>query len=389
MAKQLNLVTGACGFTGSHLVKQLLDSGQAVIATDLSRAFEHPKNKAIFASQGIDFGHPKCTVQPSDLTDKKSLAALFEHPVTHVFHTASLYDYSASMNILRKINVEGAVNLFDLAIGHDKLERFIHWSTCGVFGKPYTAADGRKCNIPFTEENPSPKNTPISQDEPAGTHIVNDYSVTKFKQEQIAWQYHREKGLPLTVIRPAPIYGPGSDYGHGGILLAVARGLVPVIPKDAKNYITTSVHVADVAGFGVFAAQNAATLGEDYNVIDDSIISYYEFLHYMALLMGRRMRDLPLVRQSWLRHLGLLAANVWLVLEKRFGVPRVRILEKGSATYMSSSYWISNAKSKKAGYTYKYPDVKEGLRETVDWFRRMGWLDPDYNPKAIWQENLK
>jgi len=388
MVKRLNLVTGACGFIGSHLVKQLLDENQIVIATDLARAFSHPKNKAIFASQGIDFSHPKCTVLPSDLTDKNSLAILFAQPVTHIFHTASLYDYSAPMKILQKINVEGTINLFNLAIGHDKLERFCHWSTCGVFGKPYTAADGRKCNIPFTEQNPSPKNTPINLDEPAGTHIINDYSMTKFKQEQVAWQYHRERGLPLTVIRPAPIYGPGSDYGHGGILITVTKGLVPVIPKDTKNYIITSVHVADAAGFGVFAAQNAATLGEDYNVVDDSIISYHEFLHYIALLTGRRMRDLPIVRQTWLRLIALFAANVWLVLEERFGVSRVRILEKGSATYMSSSYRISNAKSKRVGYVYKYPDVKKGLQETVDWFQRMGWLDSTYKPKSIWQENL-
>lgn len=390
MAKErMHLVTGACGFTGMHVVRLLLERGEKVVATDLARAFTHPKTRWVAKNAGLDLEHENLTVIPADLLDRKSLEPLFDHPLTHIFHTASLYDYSASMEILRKINIDGALNLFDLAIEHKGLERFIHWSTCGVFGKPYTAAAGKKCNTPMSERNASPRNTPMSEDQPAGTHLVNDYSVTKFKQEQIAWQYYREKGLPLTVVRPAPIYGPGSDYGHGGITLSINKGLVPVIPEDSKNYITTSVHVVDIAGFAIFIADKDFGLGEDYNVVDDSIISYHEFIHYIALLLGRRIRDVPVVRQTMLRPAALAAAKTWLYLEKNFNVPRVRILEVGSATYMASSYWVSNRKSKDTGFTYQYPDVKEGLRDTIEWFRWAGWLDPDYSPKATWQENLK
>ena len=386
--ERIDLVTGACGFSGSHLVKQLLAEGHRVIATDLARAFDHPKNRTVFRHIGLDFDDPACEVVPADLTDRSSLARLFDRPVTHVFHTASLYDYSAPMDILRRINIDGSVNLFDLAREVPSLARFVHWSTCGVFGKPYTAADGSTCNVPFTEASPSPRNTPLDRDGPEGTHLVNDYSVTKWKQEQIAWQYHREKGLPLTVVRPAPLYGPGSDYGHGGILLAINRGLMPAIPADARNYITTSVHVEDMAGFARFISDQGPAVGEDYNVVDSSIISYHEFLHYLALLLGRRMRDIPLVRQRHLRPFMVGAAKAWLQLERRFKVPRVRVFEVGSATYVSSSYWISNRKSKEAGYTYRYPDVREGMRDTVDWFRRVGWLDRSYNPRGVWRDNL-
>jgi len=386
MKGRLNLVTGACGFSGSHLVKKLLEDGQRVIATDVPRAFEHPKTKMIFANIGLDFSSPGCEVVPADLTDRDNLKPLFRRPVTHVFHTASLYDYSAPMDLLRRVNVDGATHLFELAVKKKSLERFVHWSTCGVFGKPYTSKDGAKCNIPFTEESASPKNTPFEQDQPTGTHLVNDYSVTKWKQEQIAWKYSREQGLPLTVVRPAPLYGPGSDYGHGGILITINRGWVPVIPTDAKNYITTSVHVDDMAGFAMFIVDQDFALGEDYNVVDDSIISYYEFMHYLALLVGRRMRDVPWINLARARPIMIRAAKLWCELEDRLDVPRVRVFEPGSATYMSSSYWISNRKSKEAGYAYRYPDVKEGMRDTVDWFRRVGWLDRSYNPRGAWKE---
>ena len=68
------------------------------------------------------------------------------------------------------------------------------------------------------------------------------------------------------------------------------------------------------------------------------------------------------------------AAKLWTSAERRFGVPRPRILEVQSASYMSSSYWLDNRKSLGTGFEYKYPDVKEGLKDTIAWFRRMGWL---------------
>ena len=54
MSERVCLVTGACGFTGSHLVKMLLARGDRVVATDLSRAFEHPKTKHIFGLIGLE-----------------------------------------------------------------------------------------------------------------------------------------------------------------------------------------------------------------------------------------------------------------------------------------------------------------------------------------------
>ena len=82
------------------------------------------------------------------------------------------------------------------------------------------------------------------------------------------------------------------------------------------------------------------------------------------------------------------AAKTWLKLEQTLNVSRVRVFEVGSATYVSSSYWISNKKSKEAGYIYRYPDVREGMRDTIDWFRRVGWLDKAYNPRGVWHENM-
>ncbi len=375
MPKRINLVTGAMGFSGSYTVRDLLRRGETVIGTDRAVLLNDGDHHKVLRSIGLDIDDPKVTWIASDLLDPPSLNALFEEPVTHVFHTASLYDYSASYETLHRVNVEGTRNLLEATLWRaTRLERFVHWSTCGVFGKPYTAASGKKVNLPFEEASSSPKNTPPGAKGPVGTKLVNDYSVSKWVQEKMLWEAYRDRGLPLIVVRPAPIYGPGSAYGHGGIILAIAQGLVPAIPADSRRYITTSVHVADIAGFAIFAADHEEFIGEDFNVVDNSIVSYHEFLNYIGLLTGRTIRDLPLITTKSLAPVMSGAAHAWTYLQRRFGVPRVRVFEIQSAEYVSSSYWLSNRKTLEVGYEYQYPDVREGLKDTVAWLRRQGWL---------------
>lgn len=360
------------------MLRELLERGESVIGTDLPEAVNNASDNEVLANIGLDVTDPNLELVPSNLLEPRSLESLFDRPITHVFHPASLYDYTAPMEKLWKVNVDGTRNLLDQVENAD-IERFIHWSTCGVFGKPHPAShENYDTNIPFTERNPSPKNTPPNAESPPNTEIVNDYSITKWEQEKMVWREHRENGLPLSVVRPAPIYGPGSNYGHGGIVLAVAYGLVPAIPEDAKNYITTSVHVEDVARFACYIADREESVGEDYNLADNSIISYHEFMHYIALLCGRKMRDIPFVKNKAIKPLFVGTAKLWNWLEEKFGIPRVRIFEIQSAVYMSSSYWISNRKALATGFEFNYIDVKDGLRDLVCWFREMNWLnDPD------------
>ena len=371
--ERINLVTGACGFCGQYVVRELLRANQRVIATDLPSAVQSESVRAQMRSIGVELDHDKLEWIGADLLDQRSIAPLFEREVTHIFHTASLYDYSAPLEKLIRVNVDGTRNLLAEA-EKAPLARFVHWSTCGVFGQPFTAAHGAKANIPFTEESSSPKTALNGADGPAGTKLVNEYSISKWQQEKMMWKAHRERGLPLTVVRPAPIYGPGSTYGHGGIILAVANGLIPAIPTDAKNYITSSVHVEDIARFAVYSCDRDDTVGEDYNVVDNSVVSYYEFVHYIALLTGRKLADLPFVKLTRGKWVMKAAAEAWRFLEVKFKVPRIRVFEPQSANYVSSSYWLSNRKSLATGFEYKYADVREGLKDTISWFRRQGWL---------------
>lgn len=367
MKKIKIMLTGATGFSGSYLLNELINNGYEVKACDTQNAWQNKQRFHLLETAGLRFDSSKINKISLDLLDESAMKMYFRSSeasdIDVLMHTASLYDYSASLEKLRRINVEGTRNL--LKYLPENLKRMLHWSTNGIFGKPI--ATGKNSNIPFTEKSSSPRNH--SGPGPEGTELVNAYSVSKWEQEQMVWNHSRKTGLKLTVIRPAPIYGPGSLYGHGGIMQAVGKGWLPAVPLDGKNAITSSVHVKDIAGFALFCLDHPETEGEDYNVADNSIISYYEFLHYIALLTGRKLLDIPLLPLEFLKYAGIPAAKLWTWLNENFSVPKVRVLEEQSATYISSSYWISNRKTLSTGFEFMYGDVREGLKDTIQWMR--------------------
>ena len=104
------LVTGACGFVGSHLVDQLLEFEDfEVRGTDLSTA-------------DYTFFNPACEFIPSDLRNPDSLHQVVQG-VDLIYHTASLFRYSAAWQDLYEVNVEGTLNLA-LAASEAEVSKF-------------------------------------------------------------------------------------------------------------------------------------------------------------------------------------------------------------------------------------------------------------------------
>jgi nucleoside-diphosphate-sugar epimerase len=144
------LVTGACGFTGTHMVELLAQNGWEVVATDLEKEAHgvyyceagdlHPEYYSDFLRNlGVAF-------IPADLTKPDTLAPLFAgRAYDAIFHIASLYDYFAQWDVLYRVNVEGVRNLAALALKAG-VGRFVHWSTDGVYGEIK--------NPPGTEDDP-------------------------------------------------------------------------------------------------------------------------------------------------------------------------------------------------------------------------------------------
>lgn len=401
---KVDVVTGACGFSGNYLVKHLVEKGRKVRATDLERAYDDPQSIEFRRILDLDYERDGVEWMPSDLTRRESLDALFEKKdVGCLFHTASLYDYSAPWEMLEKINIGGVTNLLEAAVDGG-IERMLHWSTCGVFGhshfpgsylemRPWLPLkefiwnvwvrpwqkDGsyrrparKPTNQPMTEERSNPKNTPGL--EPVGTTFSNEYGRSKWLQEQLVWRYHREKGLPVTVIRPAPIYGPGSNYGATGLVIAIAEGILPFYPSASRFLLFGgNVHARDLARAAVFLSERPETIGEDYNIADSYLLTHREAIEAAVQRLGRRIHFLPIPLPLWQKFV-MATSRSALWFEKHFPgrYHRSRILDPGQINYLTMGIWISNEKIRKLGFEFEYADFKKGVSDTIAWLIKDG-----------------
>jgi len=339
------LVTGACGFSGSHMVDLLVEKGCDVIATDVESAPRRWLN-------------PEVNFIPSNLLDKKSLEKVVDS-VDTIFHPAAIFSYTAPLEDLIKVNVEGTKNLLDVAVSKG-VRRVIVWSTAGVYD--VDVLKGEK----------------IDETGPIGPY--NNYEYSKLKQEEIAMEYHINGKIEVTIIRPAPIYGPRNFYGFANIIFGVASipgVIVPIIENKS-----VSVHVRDVSEAAFFLSNIPEAAGEVYNVVDDSEYSFSELVLGIARALGKPAYQIPIkVSLKPVVPALVMIARISQFLNKKFPIvfenpvlKPLKYLEEDTARYVERSFRFSNEKLKKLGYTFKYPDVLKGVEETIAWYREYGYL---------------
>lgn len=134
-------------------------------------------------------------------------------------------------------------------------------------------------------------------------------------------------------------------------------------------------HIRDIGRAAYFVSRREDTVGEDYNVSDPTVISQLEFLRAAALLVGRKIHFIPFLRMPWVMPLGIWSSRYVRLLDRKFPMyRRLRIWEESSARYLSCSYWISSNKLRSLGFEWEYPDFRLGLRDTVEWFIKIGWV---------------
>jgi nucleoside-diphosphate-sugar epimerase len=225
------------------MVELLREKGYKVRATDLLSS-----NRAYWKeiTQEVEF-------IPADLTKKETLKDVVKD-VEYVFHPAAIFDYSASWELLERVNVFGTRNLLEAIVeSNAPIKRFVNWSTAGVYGLP------------------KPEILPVKEDAP--TLPVDLYSKSKLKQEEVVMEFHRKYNIPVTIIRPSPIYGPRNIYGIAQVLLNIAKLPTLMVPKNFNTGMPF-VHVKDVCNAALFLAQKEEANGEIYNVVDDSNINF-------------------------------------------------------------------------------------------------------------------
>ena len=369
------LVTGSLGHTGTYLVKSLIEKGYKITATDLKPM----DRKKLMTKETIyrddlkyeNVEHPNVKFIAADLMDKSSLEKLWYDGIKYdiIFHPASLYDYFEPLNILMKINVIGTRNLLEVICEKQGSNppRFIHWSTCGVYGEP---------EYEFVK-NEKGKKVKVPADETAPYDPPNWYSTSKMFQELVVYDFYKNKKVPMSIVRPMPIAGKAQMYGMYTIYKSVykmGKMVVPVIFPNTKMLHMPCVHVEDLVDAAIFCGEHDETIGEAYNVGCDEC-TQTEFIHHLCKATSNESVIIPV----WYKLYNVMAK----LLEWYFGKEIIKAKKWGTRPkidgpmleYITHEYYFSNEKLKKLGFQYKYPKVQDVTEDSVRWYLDNGWFD--------------
>jgi nucleoside-diphosphate-sugar epimerase len=245
------LVTGASGFLGGRLAEMLVESGvQVRILARASSDLRH-------------LSHLPIQIVRGDLNDTGALAQAVQD-VRVIYHCAAASTDWAAKSTYYEANVAGTQRLLEAALRVLGLERFVHVSTTDVYGYPRQVCD-----------------------ETAPTRDVGlPYNRTKILGEQAALRAHREQGLPVTVVRPATIYGPrGKDFVTE-IAKLLRDGWMMLV--DGGRERGGFIYVDSVATAMMQAAGSAATVGRVYNLSDGTNATWRDYTHGLADVLGYR-----------------------------------------------------------------------------------------------------
>jgi dihydroflavonol-4-reductase len=245
------LVTGATGFLGSHVARQLVGRGEDV------RVLVRPSSE-VRALEG--FRAERCT---GDLRDVASLDRALTG-VTRIYHVAA--DYRLWARAPREIyesNVTGTRNLLEAA-RRAGVEKFIYTSTVATVAVP------RKGELPS-------ESTQSSVEE-----MIGHYKRSKFMAEQCALRA-AEAGLPVIIVNPTTPVGPGDwkPTPTGKIIVDFLNGRMPGYVDTGLNFVP----VEDCARGHLLAAERGR-IGERY-ILGGVNLTLKNVLDMLAGITGR------------------------------------------------------------------------------------------------------
>lgn len=324
------LVTGATGFTGVHLVRALCETGAEVRAiVRESSNLEAIKELPITFFKGDVYDEATC--------QKAAEGVHFVFHVAAAFREAKIQD-----DIYRRVHVESTQYLAKVVLNNSSFKRFVHVSTAGVHG--------------HIEHPPATEEYPLAPDD--------EYQKTKVEGETWIRDYARETGLPLTVVRPCAIYGPG-DRRLLKIFKMAKMSVVPILGLGCKN-LYHLVHVKDLVDFMIHVSQQESTLDQVYLCGADESIRLVDMIDRIADRLGTKPKilRLPVTPFFWAGDL-----CEWICKPLNIEPP----IYRRRVAFYTKDRSFDTSKMRSSGYINQYSNAS-GINDLTDWYVKERWL---------------
>jgi UDP-glucose 4-epimerase len=323
------LVTGASGFIGQHLVRQLATDGETVRGLSRSNA---PLLKSLGCSE----------VVLADVRDPVAMRAATAGCAS-VYHLAgAAHDLGGALQAdaaYRALNVEGTRHVLEGAVAGD-VQSFVYLSSVKAMG----------------EERPG------CSDETTPPAPETAYGRSKLEAERLVLDCGARTGLRVTCLRPPLVYGPGCKGNLPRMIAAIDRGFFPPLPE--LDNARSLVHVANVVQAATLAATCPEADGQCYLVTDEQPYSTRQLYELICRGLGKRV-------PSWHVPLGTLHAlarvgdAIGWISGRRFR------FDSAALAKLAESAWYSCAKiQRELGYR-PLRTFEDSLPELISWYRAM------------------
>jgi farnesol dehydrogenase len=321
------LITGATGYLGSRLVQLLTSQGKAVRVLCRSR----PASPLFY--------QPAVSVAMGAIEDTGSLDRAMAG-ISQVYHLAAYARiWSRDKSLYHLLNVTGTNNVLSAA-QKAGVHKVLHVSTAGVVG-------------------PS-REVPMNEDMPRHADFFNRYERTKWESEQVCLAFSRN-GLPVTIVNPSRVYGPGLDTGSNPVTKLIElyiSGRWKIIPGSGGD-IGSYCYVDDVVE-GLVSGMETGRDGERY-LLGGVNASFNELLAIVSRISGVHNR-------SWHVPFFLLEAFSYaqLFVANTSGKPPM-ITPDWVRKYQY--HWALDSSKAQAELGYHIRPLEDGVEKTIAWLR--------------------
>jgi UDP-glucose 4-epimerase len=259
-------ITGGAGFIGSTLAGRLVAKNKIVVFDNLARN----------SMKDRDFkDHPNLTMIEGDVLNYDAIchAMAGANIIVHCAAIAGIDTVIKSPVNTMRVNMIGSANVLEAAANLKGLDRVVCFSTSEVFG---THA--------FRSEE-TDKTVMGKVGEARWT-----YAVSKLAEEHLAISYYQEKRLPVAVVRPFNVYGPG-QVGEGALRTFIQRALrdEPIQIHGDGAQIRAWCYVDDLVDGVLLAMGHPRALGESFNIGNQkAVVTIYGLANTVARVLNSK-----------------------------------------------------------------------------------------------------